>query len=388
MKKIYINYKNILFIMIFFIFFQPQYFATIKSINYLWKGTQIIVCISIIFIYLLKRKISKIVWYQMILSIILLFSVYINKGGIFKVLQITLFALGFIIFCEMFFKKYKERFIFTLNFSLSTLIYINFILLIIFPNGLTQNGIDRVNFLSIDNGLINFIMPAIVISIINSFIKKNKITISSKLLIVISIITIIKVWSATALVALIIMLSSFYILRKFKYNNIFTIKNYFILYFIGVLQVLFARTNGLLNIIIEQWLKKDITFTGRDIIWEKSIYLFKESPLIGVGVRENGFLVDILGFGSYANHSHNAILEILLSGGILAFCTYIIIMFISMKNLEGIKHNSIYKILISYTFGFFMLTITEVFIRGIAFYLLILLAYYSPLIIDIYEKNI
>lgn len=387
MKKIKINYKNIFIGLIFLVFFQPKIFTQIHSINIIWKVTQYFIYLFIALIYLKRGKISKIILLQGILLCVYLFSVIINGGSISQVLQIQLFCIAFIMYCELIINLYKERFIYILNSILNILIYINFICLFVFPQGFFKNGVDRVNFLAIDNGLINFIMPAVAISIISSYLKYNKMTKSCKIFICVSIMSIVKVWSATSLVGLLIMIFVIFLLIKMKKNYLLTIKNYFIVYFIVLIQVLFAHAFNFTRVFIQQVLKKDMTFTGRNVIWRDSILLLKNHLTLGVGIRKKGFLVELSGYGAYANHSHNAILEILLSGGIIGLVILFYIIYIVMRRIENCNQNMIYKTLVGYSFGFFALTITEVFVRGISFYLLIVLGYHCQYITRIYEKK-
>lgn len=387
MKEIKINYKTIFIGFIFLVFFQPKVFTEIHSINIIWKLVQYALYVYIILVYLWRGKISKIVLFQGILLFSYVFSVILNGGSLNRVFKIQLFSITFTMYCELIIIMYKERFIYILNYVLSILIYINFMCLFIFPNGIFNNGIDRINFLAIDNGLINFIMPAVAISIIASYLKYNKMTNSCKIFICVSVITIVKVWAATSLVALIFMLFVIFILTQIKKNYLLTLKNYFIVYFIILIQIIFANSFNFIRVLIEQFLKKDMTFTGRDVIWRDSILLLKDHLILGVGIREKGFLVELSGYGAYANHSHNAILEVLLSGGVIGLAILFYIVYMAMRRIEVSKQNIIYKTLIGYSFGFFILTITEVFIRGISFYLLIILGYYSPYIINIYEEK-
>ena len=387
MNNIKINYRNIFLGIIFLVFFEPKYLSEIATFDLLWKMARIIVFPTIILIYIFRGKYSKLIMWEAVLVLVYLFSSFINNGNLQRVANIYVKCIVFSMYLEIVFSLCKMRLFSILNFVYGSLIYINFILLCLFPNGLIVKTIDSIHFLGIDNTLVTYIMPAIVISIIDSYYKVNKVRVSSIVLIIISCLTIIRVWSATSLVAISIILIVFLLLRIIKKNNVICLKTYLVIYSFAFLQIMFINSINFIRVIIEEWLKKDMTFTGRDVIWQSSIELFKSNMVFGVGIRKSGFLVELMGFGQYANHSHNAILEILLSGGIVGLIIFIFMTFSGLKKIDRLEESIIKSILTAYTFGFFILTLTEVFISTYNFYLLLFLAYYSPVIFKFYRKK-
>ncbi|MBT1064582.1 O-antigen ligase family protein [Bowmanella sp. Y26] len=86
----------------------------------------------------------------------------------------------------------------------------------------------------------------------------------------------------------------------------------------SVLIVIFLVSNLIVYLI--ELAGKDLTFTGRTVIWEHALLLIKEKYLIGYGVSsiwstDLGYIPEIHFF--IPSHSHNSFIEILLMVGIL-----------------------------------------------------------------------
>ena len=80
---------------------------------------------------------------------------------------------------------------------------------------------------------------------------------------------------------------------------------------------------------------KSSTLSGRTIIWEKSIYFIKQNPILGYGY-DNTLIGDTNNYtlqydNVFPNDTHNSIIFMLLSSGIVGTIALIYLIFITLK---------------------------------------------------------
>ena len=125
-------------------------------------------------------------------------------------------------------------------------------------------------------------------------------------------------------------------ISKFKHKFLLLI---IIFYFMLQPFLLLSSTgifqNEAITYLVEDVLHKDMTFSGRAVIWESSILMIIQSPLLGYGWQD----VDWNEFYINGVFAHNFILHVLLrGGGILLLCTIIII---TMSIRQSVKNDSV-----------------------------------------------
>ena len=112
--------------------------------------------------------------------------------------------------------------------------------------------------------------------------------------------------------------------------------------------------------IIKILLKKDLTFTGRTLIWDNTIKYIKRRPFFGYGVEP----YDIRGLKNNnlaAIFAHNQILEIIYQGGLILYVLYSYLMLIIYKKFKEYKDNNVIKIFSIYFLALFIMMLTEVY---------------------------
>ena len=87
---------------------------------------------------------------------------------------------------------------------------------------------------------------------------------------------------------------------------------------------------------------RDLTFTGRTLIWEHAIYLFWDKPILGYGISsiwKTGLsYIYTLPFYSPI-HSHNSFIEVLLTTGLVGVTLLIFFIFKAMKDFALFSRN-------------------------------------------------
>ena len=104
---------------------------------------------------------------------------------------------------------------------------------------------------------------------------------------------------------------------------------------------------------------KDSTFTGRTTAWTNSVLLFLQKPILGYGLLDADTARAYLGAYAFVN-SHNTLLQVLISGGLLLCVQYIMLLHMLLKkNCEVENNDSAFFAMIIWTL--FMLSIQSCF---------------------------
>ena len=95
------------------------------------------------------------------------------------------------------------------------------------------------------------------------------------------------------------------------------------------------ENNEMARYIVEDVLHKDITFTGRTMMWDSALRCIGESPVWGWGLVDRKWYMSHM--SSFALGPHNFILFILINGGILLLALYIVICRVSYKPMHAYR---------------------------------------------------
>lgn len=206
-------------------------------------------------------------------------------------------------------------------------IYLNFITDIIFPQGLYNTGSYHTgHLLGDDNALIYVMLPGLICLLCYCIHKYNKIKWYAYGAALICTITLLRAWAVSAMLCMILFVAVILIaLITKKYIKV-------PIFLGGVLGASFICFFGLANVTVQNFivnvLKKDITLSGRTILWSKAIKLINESPFLGHGGywRFGEFRI---GTASRIYPCHTPYLQILIDGGILLFSLFLIFILLS-----------------------------------------------------------
>ena len=264
----------------------------------------------------------------------------------------------------------------------SILIYLNALLLLIFPDGLwtdyewISSGDPRRYLFGNYNQMGFVCLLGITAQGMYTFATKNM-QFNLFLLIVISLGTVIYIGSMTSAVGL--SLLGLYILlhKHIKHPKIYLIV-FGIIYIIFMLVIVWAGNSiaevDILKHFIENVLSKDTTFTRRTDIWSNAVYKIRQSPWIGYGVQ------DIVWNMRHINGSgpHNLWLLLLLHGGIVLCIAFIAnVIFVIKKALQSQTLPSMLGVVSICVL--FIMSLFEAY-NLLQIFLLLQLVYYSPLL--------
>lgn len=137
------------------------------------------------------------------------------------------------------------------------------------------------------------------------------------------------------------------------------------------------ENNELASWFVKDVLNKDMTFTGRTVMWDSALRIIPDSPLVGYGYVDKEWYYSNM--STLAIGAHNFILNLIIYAGILGLFTYLILIAMSIKNLLYQNDVIALKLLACFaTMSIMMLF--EVYEMQLVFFLLTIMYYYkSPI---------
>lgn len=264
----------------------------------------------------------------------------------------------------------------------SLLIYLNAILLAIYPNGLWVDyewigtGDSR-RFLFGNYNQMGFVcLLGITAQAMYTFATKRG-RFNLFLLILVSLGTVYSVGSMTSTVGLSLFTIYILIHRIIKRPKIYL--TIFILIYITFFLVFIWAGNSieeidLLTRFIEDALSKDTTFTRRTDIWSNAVYKIQQSPWLGHGIQNTEWNLTHLD----ASGPHNLWLMLLLQGGLILCSAFIyVVSFViktALRATTPVGNVAVVAICI-----YFIMSLFEAY-NIVQTFLLLQLAYYSPVL--------
>lgn len=230
---------------------------------------------------------------------------------------------------------------------LATLVFVDFVTIAIFPNGMYSDGLQTLNwFLGYKTARFALALPLCVISGYLSKIKKGKYGVFTYLLILVSAFCMYRAQATAALVST-LLLGVLYVfldlenIVKGGYALFYKLFNYkTIILGCALLNFLFISIDSIpvLQNFVVAVLHKNANLTTRTFIWGDIIPKILERPILGHGILDQETYIQIT-HNVYANSPHNMLLEMLVSCGVVGLAIYILILIQSMK-----KESRIYQV--------------------------------------------
>lgn len=244
-----------------------------------------------------------------------------------------LFSL--VLFIYMNLKRTPELIMKLLSYIYGGFIFMNMVLDFIFPQGLYKTAsYHSAHLLGDDNAIVFVALPGLAIMICYSIMKYGKITWPVWAEVAITEITLLKLWSVSAMVMVTMFI--FMLLYVLKIGNI-SGKLLFAGIVLAIVLVMFGLTNHYVQSFIVNVLHKDVTLSNRTVIWAMAFKEVKLHPILGYGgyYEAGRFHIGIL----YTYSSHTPYMQLLLDGGIVLFLSFFIIPVAAFRKLDRCKGN-------------------------------------------------
>lgn len=146
------------------------------------------------------------------------------------------------------------------------------------------------------------------------------------------------------------------------------------------------ENNGLAVYIVEDVLKKDLTFTYRTHMWESALKIIEESPIWGWGFADADWFK--ANMSAFAIGPHNFILSILIHGGVILLSLYIMICSKVVKTIMPYLKIKNMQLLLLAVACLWVMSLFEMYPYTIMFYALALLYYSHYVYADADKSNL
>ena len=300
----------------------------------------------------------KLILLVMLYSFIILFSAVINNNITIGMIYTNFVYIGFIIYINYCMKDFKN-FINALNILVTLLIIYNLILAIFVQSSYMYIGYQGsqkvfVGTFESRNGISMVMIPAIAFILIRSEYIYEKVRNKDILLCFMVLIIILLSKSSTGFIVGSLLVIYVLLLKKIKINiNINKLMSIYTIIYTQV--VIFRIQETVFRGFIENTLQKNVTLTGRTLIWDFIMKIIPNSLIFGYGrndiIAQNAIIRDV-------TEAHNGLLEILLCTGIIGLFVFILILLNAFKALN--KSNSKISYILSMAiFLYFCIALTE-----------------------------
>lgn len=350
------KFREKLFIILsFFSFITPNSIVKNNALNNMAIILSVL-CLALLIVQTIKHKIKidytfvvLILWRISILLPTIFHSGEIIKWGYQSVVFVGIYLL---------IKNYinNQSTIKIIYRMLFIYILINILVGIILPDGIfPEYGI---HFLGIRTRFTEYSIALIYVSMLyyECFTEKNRKNKRMKnISIILAFINIFSQWIATGIIVSALIFIIYILLKKIKDLN----KIYIFLFLILIIITINIINGNLLNIFsgLFEILNKDITLTGRTIIWNNAIHFLKDYFWIGYGYINDGNIIIYAG-GLW--QAHNTLLQSMCECGLIGTLLFLMLVLKQGKPYNNTNNKNIIVLNISVIFGFLIMMITEI----------------------------
>ncbi|OVE67766.1 hypothetical protein CCS79_12480 [Clostridium diolis] len=371
-----INKKDLLAAFAMLVLLCPPFLTYEPSMASLMQGYKFIEYIEVIILLTVTIKYKKYFSWSIILVFLYTFFVmlsqFINGQNFITLIGLCAPWIGLCLLANYLIKENITRAIKISYRVLYIYCLINLITMLFFPDGMVNGRLEQATwFLGNKNVIIVYVLPCMFFCILNSLYKYNKVTLHSKVQLIICSLSIFISQSATSIVGivaflLVVFLEDRKIIRKVtKYilNYKIIMISIFTLFFMLVI----SRDTSIFSFFIVDVLNRTTSFTGRNVLWDQAIALFQKSPYWGVG----DFIIYVVS-GEEMVHAHDIYLDILARYGIFTLITFITFLFYCVKCASKGKNAWVANLTISIIL---IISLFEVYSFNLFFYTFIFMSY-------------
>lgn len=213
----------------------------------------------------------------------------------------------------------------------SVLSVLNAVSVLAWPNVIDFSARRGLNFYGHKNSSIYVVLPSVGISLMLDALVQKRCSVRSILLYGIGILQCALSYSATSMMALVLLPIFFGLVQLRRIRPLFNGFTCLGGYVVALLFAIAAPLRGLFSPLIEGALGKSLTFTGRTFIWDSVFALMADwHVLIGYGASVR---FGIPAMGDYFSDPHNYMLYLWISGGIVGLVLCVALILMAMRSL-------------------------------------------------------
>lgn len=344
--KLAIRKDSLLLIFLVLPFFMSNQIIKILNLNSLLTVWRLFSFTYIIAAYVhIKKLPSKLTMLLLGLWNILMISSILSENSVYAAFMKILTLFTFIFIVDYFLHKSVIGCLNGLLIIFEFLIYLNLLCIILFPKSFNGGGHEKIWLLDNYAAQLKWFLPGLCTSFAYSRFAKNKARFY-RLFIAIILSSVLSGSATLAATTFLLVLLWNYV-RKGKIN--IKIKHGIVISLVFLVCVVVLRMQNYFAFIIERLLHRNLSFTGRTAIWNSSLYMFKNRPIIGYGYwvypRMTDWAADLytsINGEAVASHAHCQYLHFLIQGGII-FLICFVLLNLWISKLFSSRNNSIMR---------------------------------------------
>ena len=384
MKSIYINFKFVILavlsgIMMLFAFY-PSYFEQVPWIARYDMAVNVLILFGIVLYYAGYGRINRILLLVCLFTAVPLISTVVNHVDV----KTSLWGRGILLIAmcggiQWGYHHSEKTFLKTLYFLYYSLLVINLATIYLFPDGMyeNQNGVREYNFFlgNYNNFIIYFYMASLPGYL---YLKKYKgrLTLGYFLLWAVMAAAFARLRSVTSITGMILLaLYGLCLNRRFT-RWVLNIKTYMAVNLIFFLTAVWNPSDNLFLRLITWIVGRDMTFSGRTIIWKSVKPYVQEHWLLGNGLETQEVMFEKL-TPIHAVQSHNLYLEILYKNGLIGFAVIAVLLFLMLYKLKRIEDQNTRFFIEAYLGVFMLMSQFEAYSIKFVFFMIVFLYFYS-----------
>lgn len=315
-------------------FIRPEFLLRVPYMSQFYDIYRIFISLILVGKLLCRTRFNKFTLLWIGFEAWIVFVTIIRGGSVsysikMAVIIVSIAAL-FEIYSDKPIKLYKNMY-----YVFEIFIYINFITLLLFPNGMYSTGIIGETtenwFLGFKNKHLIYFLPATGITLI--LCKLEKFNFRRILLLIVTLISALYIKSGTGILCLSVLCIAVFIPFIKKKYKVFNIRTYLFAIVIMFFAIPILRLQYLFSYIIVVILKKDINLTYRTDLWDTALNAISQKPIVGWGEQSYDVKHQLYSSNSIIS-AHNQILEYLYIGGIILIILYVIINIMLAKKIS------------------------------------------------------
>ena len=235
---------------------------------------------------------------------------------------------------------------------------INFVTMLV---SLSTEYSDAKYFLGGKNALAMTLIPAMFFISYYSYVKYKKLSVRNLLFLIMIIISLFIGGSATATVIALAALAFILLINKIHIHPIVYIVSYILIQLVMLIPKILNEIPYVSDF-VTGYLNKDLTFTGRSDIWDVAMSHISNS-FFGYG-KGNDIITEsfpLIVEYTHVSHleTHNMSLEVLLTGGVILFALFIIIIFGAFSFKKDKANDRLVNLSYFYVFAFCVIGLVE-----------------------------
>ena len=354
---------NILLFLICFNFLIPSYFTWILSEYEMIDLFQSIISIILMVILIWKNTInlSFPLFWLVVQYVILIVSSYMNHGSTYTAIINSTLVVALCMTLDVIVRDERKVIVFLslVRDIVLLFFFINILFTIIMPNGIPGFSSASTPYFLYGNmnTTVKYVFPGLCCSMLLDSRVGKKMSVYSFLFFVGMLYLCLEVYfMATAFIGMLFVF--LWLLFKSLFNRYLRSCYVWIIIIVFIVEIFIVISFGYSSIalLISDLFGKDITFSGRALLWQQMLYAIQSNPILGYGLRDSDYVRSLVGISAGA---HNYYLDLSFQRGLVGLASFLSIFIYILVKLKN-KNGDIY-LLLGFVGAYLLMFISEPF---------------------------